>query len=440
VRKRLVEHRSAEVRQIGESSDSARDPRGRESCAKESMEWTDGGQRRDRQPQSRGGKGGGRKGGEGYSDAGGARRGGGNMGMGAGGSDASSAAGATWGEGYGGGYQAGGYGYAGGEDTSMSQLWNTPVATPWPPRSTIWNTYQSEDGTPYYHNSHTGLTQWDRPAELEPPKPVVEPRSAKASEDHQRDHGRTGGYDRRTGDGPRDAGGGGGDRQNNSRRANEGEGRMGDGGDRGRNRRRGGAGGGRGGGAGGRDRDGVGHGGGNKQEDASEFGPPGCNLFVFHLPDDWGDEDLHTYFAPHGNVINAKVMKEVGTGRSRGFGFVSYEDRVSAAKGVKQMHDYKVLGKRLKVEFKKGEEGSALIDESPNIAFGVSGQPRGGKEAAPSKALYPDDERLIGYLRTISSKNVVQLNSASANDGQSKTKLQKEADAAAFASAGNEED
>ena len=38
----------------------------------------------------------------------------------------------------------------------------------------------------------------------------------------------------------------------------------------------------------------------------------GCNLFVFHLPDDWTDDDLFQYFGPHGSVISAKVMKEQG--------------------------------------------------------------------------------------------------------------------------------
>ena len=38
------------------------------------------------------------------------------------------------------------------------------------------------------------------------------------------------------------------------------------------------------------------------KEKEPSFGPPGCNLFVFHLPDDWTDEDLLEYFAPHGTV------------------------------------------------------------------------------------------------------------------------------------------
>lgn len=35
--------------------------------------------------------------------------------------------------------------------------------------------------------------------------------------------------------------------------------------------------------------------------------PRGCNLFVFHLPDDWTDEDLLEYFTPHGTVVSAKA-------------------------------------------------------------------------------------------------------------------------------------
>jgi len=79
-------------------------------------------------------------------------------------------------------------------------------------------------------------------------------------------------------------------------------------------------------------------------------------------------------------------MKELGTGRSRGFGFVSYEAQADAATAIRKMHGYKIQGKRLKVEFKKGE-----TTEEP-------------KEKAPSA----DDERLIGYLRAISAQSVVQ--------------------------------
>jgi len=94
------------------------------------------------------------------------------------------------------------------------------------------------------------------------------------------------------------------------------------------------------------------------------FGPSGCNLFVFHLPDEWTDENLYANFIPFGNIISAKVMKETVTQRSRGFGFVSYDSRDSATLAIKKMQGHKEGNKRLKVEFKKGETPGSLFDDT----------------------------------------------------------------------------
>ncbi|GKY93265.1 hypothetical protein MPSEU_000294000 [Mayamaea pseudoterrestris] len=49
-------------------------------------------------------------------------------------------------------------------------------------------------------------------------------------------------------------------------------------------------------------------------------GPPGANLFVYHLPHDLTDADLATAFNPFGNVVSAKVYVDKYTGESKGFG------------------------------------------------------------------------------------------------------------------------
>lgn len=60
----------------------------------------------------------------------------------------------------------------------------------------------------------------------------------------------------------------------------------------------------------------VGGGGGSRPAE----GPPGANLFIYHLPQDLSDADLATAFAPFGHVLSAKVYIDRASGESKGFG------------------------------------------------------------------------------------------------------------------------
>jgi hypothetical protein len=52
-------------------------------------------------------------------------------------------------------------------------------------------------------------------------------------------------------------------------------------------------------------------------------GPEGCNLFIYHIPAAWTDQDIAASFSPFGNIVSATVMKDKNTGAHKGFGFVS---------------------------------------------------------------------------------------------------------------------
>jgi CUG-BP- and ETR3-like factor len=82
-------------------------------------------------------------------------------------------------------------------------------------------------------------------------------------------------------------------------------------------------------------------------------GPSGANLFIYHIPRDLTDQDLATLFAGFGNIISAKVFVDKKTAESKGFGFVSYENRASAEIAIQSMNGFQIGAKRLKVEHKR---------------------------------------------------------------------------------------
>ena len=72
-------------------------------------------------------------------------------------------------------------------------------------------------------------------------------------------------------------------------------------------------------------------------------------LFVGGLSWDTNDAGLRDAFTAFGEVVEAKVILDRETGRSRGFGFVTFSDPESAKKAVEGMNGQRLDGREIRV-------------------------------------------------------------------------------------------
>ncbi len=72
-------------------------------------------------------------------------------------------------------------------------------------------------------------------------------------------------------------------------------------------------------------------------------------LFVGSLSWNTDDSGLQQAFAPFGEISEAKVITDRDSGRSRGFGFVTFEDDEAADKAIAALNDTDLDGRTIRV-------------------------------------------------------------------------------------------
>ncbi|HTM24305.1 MAG TPA: hypothetical protein VL225_03875 [Vicinamibacterales bacterium] len=72
-------------------------------------------------------------------------------------------------------------------------------------------------------------------------------------------------------------------------------------------------------------------------------------LYVGNLPFSAGETELQELFAQAGAVDSVKVMRDMATGRARGFAFVEMSTDADAQAAIDKFHNYEFGGRNLTV-------------------------------------------------------------------------------------------
>jgi RNA recognition motif-containing protein len=75
----------------------------------------------------------------------------------------------------------------------------------------------------------------------------------------------------------------------------------------------------------------------------------GRKLYVGNIPYDTGEAILQDLFARAGTVDSVKVMRDMATGRARGFAFVEMSTDDEAQRAISELNNYQLDGRGLTV-------------------------------------------------------------------------------------------
>src|SRR5881227_2525325 len=75
----------------------------------------------------------------------------------------------------------------------------------------------------------------------------------------------------------------------------------------------------------------------------------GRKLYVGNFPYETGEAELQDLFARAGTVETVKVMRDMATGRARGFAFVEMATDNDAQAAIDKFHNYEFGGRNLTV-------------------------------------------------------------------------------------------
>ncbi len=79
-------------------------------------------------------------------------------------------------------------------------------------------------------------------------------------------------------------------------------------------------------------------------------------IFVGNLAPGVEEEELKSLFAQHGKVDSVKIIRDMFTRQSKGFGFIEMPGKMESKKAVESLNTHDLKGKRLNVNEARPEK------------------------------------------------------------------------------------
>ncbi|KAJ4321193.1 hypothetical protein N0V94_003034 [Neodidymelliopsis sp. IMI 364377] len=90
-----------------------------------------------------------------------------------------------------------------------------------------------------------------------------------------------------------------------------------------------------------------------------------------------------------GQVLNFRLVYDKETGRPKGFGFAEFADADAAASAVRNLNDYEIMGRKLRVDWSNDNGSGDNAPSNQTAPAPMNGQPAEVAQAQPSSTLGP---------------------------------------------------
>ncbi|KAM0067254.1 putative RNA recognition motif domain, nucleotide-binding alpha-beta plait domain superfamily [Helianthus debilis subsp. tardiflorus] len=106
-------------------------------------------------------------------------------------------------------------------------------------------------------------------------------------------------------------------------------------------------------------------------------------LFVGGLSYDTNEPVLKEVFGQHGEIIEAKVICDHKSGKSKGYGFVHFISKDSASKALAEMDGQVLDGRNIRIQYANMKEGCCNLNLERELSRQMTKGKDEGDEAKP---------------------------------------------------------
>ncbi|MFS7953607.1 putative RNA recognition motif domain, nucleotide-binding alpha-beta plait domain superfamily [Helianthus anomalus] len=111
-------------------------------------------------------------------------------------------------------------------------------------------------------------------------------------------------------------------------------------------------------------------------------------LFVGGLSYDTNEPVLKEVFGQHGEIIEAKVICDHKSGKSKGYGFVHFISKDSASKALAEMDGQVLDGRNIRIQYANKKEGCCNLNLEREMSRQITKGKDEGDEASQDLNVY----------------------------------------------------